>query len=36
MVMTDKATPAEADETQELLLIQGGDSGSELGPIASP
>ncbi len=26
MVMTDKATPAEADETQELLLrIQGGD-----------
>jgi len=26
MLMTDKATPAEADETQELLLrIQGGD-----------
>jgi RNA polymerase sigma-70 factor, ECF subfamily len=26
MAMTDKATPAEADETQELLLrIQGGD-----------
>ena len=26
MVMTEKATPAEADETQELLLrIQGGD-----------